>query len=77
VTSQSAKDKSVWEHPLQQNELYILFIMFLWVAQKVDCVIPGHKQRNYPAINIRILSNPMVFFGIFVLMALIVKYQFH
>jgi hypothetical protein len=51
--------------------------MFLWVAQKVDCVIPGHKQRNYPAVNIRILSNPMVFFGIFVVMALIIKYQFH
>jgi hypothetical protein len=77
VSNLNAKDKSVWEYPLQQNELYILFIMFLWVAQKIDRVIPGHKQRQYPLINIRILSNPMVFFAIVVVLALVVKYQFH
>ena len=50
----------MWEHPLQENEFYILLVGARWVSEQIDKVIPGHAKRIYPCLNLRIFANPFI-----------------
>ena len=74
ISYQSPRLKNVWEHPLQENEFYIFFQVALWIATQIDKIIPGHKKRKHPCVNIRILSNPFIFFFMLFLVMLMIKW---
>ncbi len=53
--------RGCWEIPIQYNESVILYYIFFVIARIVDVVIPGRRSREYPALNLRFLANPITF----------------
>ena len=45
----------------------------LGLASLLDKALPGHSQRRYPILNLRIFCNPTIFVGVLLLGVLIYR----
>lgn len=66
--------RDCWNIPLQYNESVILYYLMYGIAKVVDYAIPGHSKRNSPALNIRVLANPVTFGGFMALFIILFLY---
>lgn len=67
------KQVNVWAYPLQQNEFLLLYRLTYWLAEQADHLLPG-ERGEHPRINLRILSNPLVFAVLVALIVAFVRY---